>query len=110
MRVSFSNNLNQFNFRMISRFSSLLILVALAGTANSALLDDCKTYAKRFRNTCSTAPDTAATWGSTFAGKTVSCTEMTACASSGSSAPNCVFTNKLCVTCTLESNKVYMRI
>jgi hypothetical protein len=93
--------------------TTFLVLVALTssgvyGQTTTGTLADCKTFARLFRNTCTQAPDGPATTSS-FATSTVSCTQE-GCPTGGGTAPNCSWRRKLCVSCTLESNKVYIRV
>ncbi len=71
-------------------------------------LANCKTYARLFRNTCTQAPDGPATTAS-FATATTSCNQE-GCPLNGGTAPNCAWQRKLCVSCTQENSKVYMRV
>lgn len=97
------------NTLLVTLGVSLIALVN--GYTNS--LADCKTVAKLFWNTCTQAPDSAATWFTNFAVSYVSCTYMDSCPAGYGSAYNCKWPRKLCVSCTTnstDSNNVYMRI
>eukprot|EP00347_Sterkiella_histriomuscorum_P016151 403354286 len=83
----------------------LLTAISLSGMNAQGTLAQCQDYAKKFANTCTSGP---ATWTS-FTGATVSCTQE-ACPTGGGTAPNCAWTRKLCVTCSSESNKIFIRI
>ena len=73
-------------------------------------LDDCKTVAKLFKNTCTQAPDSAATWYTDFATTYQSCTYMSACPEGYGAPYACNWPRKLCVSCSSRFGSVYMRI
>lgn len=94
-------------------FSTVIAITCLSQVKSySNSLSDCKTIAKLFWNTCTQAPDSAATWYTNFATSYVSCTYMSACPGGYGSPYNCNWPRKLCVSCSTNStdSQVYMRI
>lgn len=82
----------------VSIIASILLVERAMGYSQT--LTDCQTVAKMFKNTCSGAPSTAATWTTSgFTGSTVTCSQ-SKCPSNGGTAPNCSWSRKLCVTCS----------
>jgi len=96
-----------------------LAALLLLGTVNASggitigsTLTECKAIASKFKNTCTEAPDSAASW-TDFTGETVgSCTQETCpdSATAGSPTQSCSWTRKLCVSCYESGSDVYIRV
>lgn len=78
----------------------LLALLPTGVVSYGSTLEDCKTVAKLFRNTCTTAPDSPADFSGTFASTSVTCSNMDGCPTGGGTAPNCVWQRKMCASCS----------
>lgn len=89
----------------------LAVLICAMTTARAITIGtaiaECKTVARKFSNTCSGAPDTAATWAS-FTGSAITCTQRKC--PDGVAGTACTWSRKLCVTCYTSGSDVMMRI
>ena len=95
---------------MISR-TSLTVLLLLLGTAKSttypATLAGCNAFAALFDNTCTGG--VAAASINALTGETVTCTHDVGYCVAGTTG-SCAWERKLCVTCTEETSKIYIRL
>lgn len=88
-------------------FAALLLSSSVNGLSIGTSLASCQNIASQFRNTCSSAPSTPASWSS-FTGATVTCTQPTC--PDGAPGPSCTWTRKLCVSCSQVGQQVYIRV
>jgi hypothetical protein len=99
------------------RYISLAALLLL-GTVQASktvtigsTLAECKAIASKFKNTCSEAPDSSASW-SDFDSETISCTQSTCpdSTTAGSPTQSCSWSRKLCVSCYESGSDVYIQV
>lgn len=101
--------------RSLALSTALLVGMVSATTKTVTIgstLAECKAVASMFKNTCSEAPDAAASWTS-FTGSSVGpCTQNTCPDSSVAGTPtqSCSWTRKLCVSCYQSGSDVYIRV